>query len=71
MHYLEYSVHYLEYSALFRVILSAGLDLVFYLKVLFPTMTSYLTQHAGYFMPFSGQRGHSFASSEEKLIILK
>ena len=41
----------------------------FYLKVLFPVMTSYLQQHRTYFMPSEGQRGHSFASREEKLHI--
>ena len=45
------------------------LDPNFYLKVLFPVMTSYLNQHRTYFMPSEGQRGHSFASREEKLSI--
>lgn len=45
------------------------LDPNFYLKVLFPVMTSYLKQHRTYFMPSEGQRGHSFASREEKLSI--
>ena len=46
------------------------LDPNFYLKVLFPVMTSYLKQHRTYFMPSEGQRGHSFASREEKLSII-
>ena len=45
------------------------LDPNFYLKVLFPVMTSYLKQHRTYFMPSEGQRGHSFASREEKVSI--
>ena len=45
------------------------LDPNFYLKVLFPVMTSYLQQHRTYFMPSEGQRGHSFASKEEKFSI--
>lgn len=45
------------------------LDPNFFLKVLFPVMTSYLKQHRTYFMPSEGQRGHSFASKEEKLSI--
>ena len=52
-------------------IIPAGLNSDFYLKVLFPVTTSYLAQHAGYFMPSSEQRGHSFASKEEKLLVLK
>lgn len=49
--------------------LEQTLDPDFYLKVLFPVMTSYLKQHRTYFMPSEGQRGHSFASREEKLSI--
>ena len=47
------------------------LDVTFHIKVLFPVLTSYLSSHAGYFMPSEAHRGHSFASKEEKLKILQ
>ena len=47
-----------------------NLELSFYFKVLFPVMTSYLQHHRAYFMPSEGQRGHSFASREEKEFIV-
>ena len=47
-----------------------NLDPNFYVKVLFPVMTSYLQQHHTYFMPSDGQHGHSFASREEKVYII-
>lgn len=47
-----------------------SLDPNFYLKVLFPVMMSYLQHHHTYFMPSKGQRGHSFASREEKVYII-
>lgn len=47
-----------------------NLDLQFYLKVLFPVMTSYLQRHQTYFLPSEGQRGRSFAPREEKVYII-
>lgn len=52
-------------------LLEAKLEMGFYLRVLFPMLTSYLNCHAGYFMPMANQRSNSFASQEEKSKILK
>ena len=61
----------LQYFNMFLSYLSLqNLEPSFYLKVLFPVMTSYLHRHRTYFMPSEGQRGHSFASREEKVYII-
>lgn len=63
---LQFFERFLGYLSLQKT----TLDPNFYLKVLFPVMASYLKQHRTYFMPSEGQRGHSFASREEKLSII-
>ena len=48
------------------------IEIEFYLKVLFPVVTSYMQKYAGYFMPSNDMQASSTtASKEEKLIILK
>ena len=58
------------FDVFLRYLSLPSLDPNFYLKVLFPVMTSYLQRHHTYFMPSEGQRGHSFASREEKVYIV-
>ena len=46
-------------------------DPVYYSRVLFPTLASYLNHNRKYFIPLAGQRSANSASREEKLIILR
>ena len=49
----------------------ADRDPVYYSRVLFPTLASYLNHHRKYFIPLAGQRSAHSASREEKLTILR
>ena len=59
------------FDKLLQLLSSPGLDAGFFVKVLCPTLTGYLQQHAGYFLPSGILRGHSFASREEKIKIMQ
>jgi hypothetical protein len=55
----------------FLHLLSENRDPVYYGRVLFPTLASYLEHNRKYFIPVAGQRLAQSASREEKLTILK
>ena len=62
----------LQFLKKFLKFFEEKLDVDFYLKVLFPVLTSYLERHAGYFMPNSTMQATSTtASREEKKMIIK